>query len=101
MRSKIGGKHSTIIGGRKSLILLSRIALNLNVKKIVPGMILAKKEPVGKGMRLKIAEVNKNGNIKLILSEGSLIQEIYIVTKASNYKEGLSLANKLALIIEK
>jgi len=64
-------------------------------------MILAKKEPLGKGMRLKIADVDKNGNIKLILSEGSLIQEIYIVIKASNYKSGLSLANELALIIEK
>ena len=103
MRSKIGGKHSTIVGGRKSLILLSRIASNQNVKKIVPGIILTKKEPIGKSMRLKLAEVDKNGNIKLVLSVGSLIQEIYVVTKASNYEEGLGggFVNELELIIKK
>ena len=99
MRSKVRGRHSTIVGSRRSLILLSRIAMKPNVKKIVPGMILTKKEPIRRSMKLKIADIDKNGNIKLILSEGSLIQEIYIVTKASNYSEGLALANELALTI--
>jgi len=91
----VGGKHSTILGGREGLNLLLRVASNPNVKKVVPGRIGAKGGRSGKGIRVKVTTVDKRGNIKLILSEGSSSQEIYVVTNASNYEEGLELANKI------
>ena len=98
MKSKIGGKHSTILGEKKGLNLLLEIALNPNVKKIVPGRIGAKGGRSGKGMRVKVTTVDERGNIKLILSEGSSSQEIYVVTNLSSYEEGLQLANEIKLL---
>lgn len=100
LRSKIGGKHSTILGSKKGLNLLLGITTDSKVKKIILGRTGAKGGSIGKGLRAKVTTVDERGNIKLILSEGSSSQEIYIVTNLSNYEEGLIFSNKIKKSIE-
>ncbi len=92
---KLGGKHTTIIGGRRGLELILEIAKIPYVKKIIPGRIHAKGSKGGGGVRIKVSRVDDYGNIKLILSEGCTNQDIYVVTTASTYDEGLKVVEMI------
>ena len=94
VKRKIGGNHTTIIGGRRGRKLVLEIAKNEMVKKIIPGIIKVSMSP-GVGFRAKILRPDSRGNLRLLLREGSTVQEIFIVTRASTYNEGLGLARDL------
>ncbi|MEM3437983.1 MAG: DUF2103 domain-containing protein [Nitrososphaerales archaeon] len=100
MNYKIKGKHTTIIGGRQGLDILLKVASNPNIKKIVPGRIEAKGDKSRRGVRVKITRVDERGNIKMILSNGSSSQEIYLITLLSSYEEGVKLAEEIRKVIE-
>jgi len=85
---KIGGAHTTIIGGRDGVKLLHRLAACEYVKKIIPGIIEAKGIAVGGGVRLKLTRSDEKGNIRAILIDGASVQKILIVTTASSAEEG-------------
>ncbi|AEA46257.1 DUF2103 domain-containing protein [Archaeoglobus veneficus] len=85
---KIGGAHSTIIGGREGAKLLHRIATCEYVKKIVPGVIEAKGTAAGGGVRLKLNRSDERGNIRAILIDGASVQKVLVITTASNAEEG-------------
>jgi hypothetical protein len=85
---KIGGAHSTIIGGREGRKLLHRLAKCEYVKKIVPGVIEGCGASSGGGVRLKLTRSDERGNLRAILIDGTSVQSILVITTASNREEG-------------
>ena len=92
---KIGGAHSTIIGGREGLSLIMRLASSPFVKKIVPGVIENKGTSQG-GVRLKLTRCDERGNIRALLIHGAAVQQIYVITTASNKEEGEVVLRELS-----
>jgi hypothetical protein len=90
---KFGGDHSTVIGGRKGKRILLEISKSERVKRVIPGIIKVGMSPGG--FRAKFLRPDERGNLRLLLREGSTVQEIFIVTKASNKSEGQEIAEEL------
>lgn len=87
-REKIGGSHSTLIGDRKGRKAVSTVAAHPHVKKIVPGPIDAGGTGSRTGMRAKATRAGANGNVRLLLRDGSSVQENRIVTTAMDRETG-------------
>lgn len=87
-REKIGGSHSTIIGDRKGRKAISTVAQHPHVKKIVPGPIDAGGTGSRTGLRAKATRAGTNGNVRLLLRDGSSVQENRIVTTAMDRETG-------------
>ncbi len=87
-REKIGGSHSTLIGGRKGRRAISTVAEHPHVKKIVPGPIDAGGTGSRTGLRAKATRAGTNGNVRLLLRDGSSVQENRIVTTAMDRESG-------------
>jgi hypothetical protein len=87
-REKIGGSHSTIIGDRKGRKAISTVAHHPHVKKIVPGPIDAGGTGSRTGLRAKATRAGTNGNVRLLLRDGSSVQENRIVTTAMDRETG-------------
>ncbi len=87
-REKIGGAHSTLIGGRKGRKAVSTVADHPHVKKIVPGPIDAGGTGSRTGLRAKATRAGTNGNVRLLLRDGSSVQENRIVTTAMDRETG-------------
>ena len=85
---KIGGAHSTVIGGREGRKLLHEVAKCEYVKKIVPGVIEGRGTSSGGGVRLKLTRSDDKGNIRGILIDGTSVQKVLVITTASNEDEG-------------
>lgn len=97
---KLGGAHSTIIGERRGYNIILRLAECHYVKKIVPGRIRAKgAAATGGGVALKITRADERGNLRALLSEGSSVQEIFIVTTAPNKELGELVAEELKKLL--
>lgn len=97
MGRKFGGDHTTIIGGRKGRRIVLEISRSEFVKKVVPGIIKVGMSPGG--FRAKFLRPDEKGNLRLLLREGSTVQEVFIVTKASNKYEGFEIAKELEKIL--
>jgi len=87
-REKIGGSHSTLIGDRKGRKAIQTVASHPHVKKIVPGPIDAGGTGSRTGLRAKATRAGTNGNIRLLLRDGSSVQENRIVTTAMDRETG-------------
>ncbi|WP_435094181.1 DUF2103 domain-containing protein [Halorubrum sp. N11] len=87
-RKKIGGSHSTLIGDRKGRKAVSTVAQHPHVKKIVPGPIDAGGTGSRTGLRAKATRAGTNGNVRLLLRDGSSVQENRIVTTAMDRETG-------------
>ena len=87
-REKIGGSHSTLIGDRKGRKAISTVAEHPHVKKIVPGPIDAGGTGSRTGLRAKATRAGTNGNVRLLLRDGSSVQENRIVTTAMDRETG-------------
>lgn len=85
---KLGGAHSTLIGGRTGRNVLEVVAEHPNVKKIVPGPIDAGGSGSRTGVRGKVTRADGSGNVRLLLRDGSSVQENRIVTTASDRELG-------------
>lgn len=94
-REKIGGSHSTVIGGRDGRRAIETIADHPNVKKVVPGPIDAGGSSSRTGTRAKISRSDTNGNLRLVLRDGSSVQENRVVTTARNRETGERLRETL------
>ncbi len=94
---KFGGDHTTIIGGRKGRKIVMEIGRSEYVKKIIPGIIKVGMSPGG--FKAKFLRPDSRGNLRLLLREGSTVQEIFIVTKATTYSEGLEIAKELEKLL--
>ncbi|WP_144902101.1 DUF2103 domain-containing protein [Halobellus captivus] len=87
-RKKLGGSHSTLIGGRGGRRAIGVVADHPHVKKIVPGPIDAGGMGSQSGLRAKVTRADDNGNVRLLLRDGSSVQENRIVTTAMDRETG-------------
>ncbi len=81
---KLGGSHSTLIGGRDGQAALETVADHPHVKKIVPGPIDAGGSGSRTGVRAKATRADDTGNVRLLLRDGSSVQENRVVTTAGD-----------------
>jgi hypothetical protein len=79
---KLGGSHSTLIGDRAGRRAIQTVADHPHVKKIVPGPIDASGGGARGGVRAKATRADDNGNVRLLLRDGSSVQENRVVTTA-------------------
>jgi len=85
---KIGGRHSTLIGGRDGLKAIRAVAGHPHVKKVVPGPIDAGGVGSQSGVRAKATRADGNGNVRLLVRDGSSVQENRVVTTARDVDTG-------------
>ncbi|MFC7129020.1 DUF2103 domain-containing protein [Haloferax chudinovii] len=85
---KLGGSHSTLIGGRRGRRAIGVVAGHPHVKKVIPGPIDAGGTGSRTGLRAKVTRADGNGNVRLLLRDGSSVQENRIVTTAMNRETG-------------
>lgn len=85
---KLGGTHSTLIGGRTGRRALEVVAGHPHVKKIIPGPIDAGGSGSRTGVRAKATRADENGNVRLLVRDGSSVQENRVVTTASDRELG-------------
>ena len=85
---KLGGTHSTLIGGRTGRRVLTVVAEHPHVKKIIPGPIDAGGSGSQSGLRAKATRADGNGNVRLLVRDGSSVQENRIVTTARDRELG-------------
>ncbi|MFC7138670.1 DUF2103 domain-containing protein [Halosimplex aquaticum] len=87
-REKIGGSHSTLVGGRAGQRAIQTVAGHPHVKKIIPGPIDAGGSGSRSGVRAKATRAGENGNVRLLIRDGSSVQENRIVTTARERELG-------------
>ena len=85
---KLGGSHSTLIGGRDGQAALETVADHPHVKKIIPGPIDAGGSGSRTGVRAKATRADGTGNVRLLVRDGSSVQENRVVTTAGDRKLG-------------
>ncbi|WP_436936021.1 DUF2103 domain-containing protein [Halovenus marina] len=85
---KLGGTHSTLIGGRTGRQALEVVADHPHVKKIIPGPIDAGGSGSQSGLHAKATRADENGNVRLLVRDGSSVQENRVVTTASDRELG-------------
>lgn len=79
---KLGGVHTTLIGGRAGRRAVRTIATHPHVKKVVPGPIDGGGGSTRSGVRAKATRADENGNVRLLLREGSSVQTTRVITTA-------------------
>ncbi|WP_135827935.1 DUF2103 domain-containing protein [Halorussus halobius] len=85
---KLGGSHSTLIGNRAGRTAVQTVAGHPHVKKIIPGPIDAGGSGSRTGVRAKATRADENGNVRLLLRDGSSVQENRVVTTAMDREMG-------------
>jgi hypothetical protein len=85
---KLGGSHTTLIGGRGGRNAVGVVAEHPHVKKVVPGPIDAGGMSSRTGLRAKVTRADGNGNVRLLLRDGSSVQENRVVTTAMDRETG-------------
>ncbi len=85
---KNSGSHSTLIGGRTGLRAIQTVAGHPHVKKVIPGPIDAGGTGSQSGLRAKVTRADDGGNLRLLLRDGSSVQENRIVTTAADRETG-------------
>ncbi|MFB6303267.1 MAG: DUF2103 domain-containing protein [Haloferacaceae archaeon] len=85
---KLGGSHTTLIGGRDGRAAIGAVAEHPHVKKVVPGPIDAGGTGSQSGLRAKVTRADDNGNVRLLLRDGSSVQENRVVTTAMDRDTG-------------
>jgi hypothetical protein len=85
---KIGGSHSTLIGKRAGRRAILTAADHPHVKKVIPGPIDAGGSGTDRGVRAKATRPDGNGNVRLLLRDGSSVQENRVVTTARDRETG-------------
>ena len=86
--AKIGGAHSTVIGNRDGEEAITTVAAHPNVKKIIPGPIESGGSGSRTGVRAKATRADDNGNVRLLIRDGSSVQENRVVTTAMDRETG-------------
>jgi hypothetical protein len=87
-KEKIGGTHSTLIGGRDGQRAIQTVAGHPHVKKIIPGPIDASGQSARGGVQAKATRADDGGNVRLLVREGSSVQENRVVTTAGDRELG-------------
>ncbi|WP_255152560.1 DUF2103 domain-containing protein [Halorarius halobius] len=85
---KLGGSHSTLIGNRAGMEAIRAVGEHPHVKKIIPGPIDAGGSGSRSGVRAKATRADENGNVRLLIRDGSSVQENRVVTTAGERELG-------------
>jgi hypothetical protein len=85
---KLGGSHSTLIGERDGWEVIKTAAAHPHVKKVIPGPIDAGGSGSRSGVRAKATRADENGNVRLLIRDGSSVQENRVVTTARDRESG-------------
>ena len=85
---KLGGSHSTLIGGRDGKRAIHTVAGHPHVKKVIPGPIDAGGSSSPRGVRAKATRAGQDGNVRLLIRDGSSVQENRVVTTAGDRELG-------------
>ena len=85
---KLGGAHSTLIGNRDGKRAVETVAAHPHVKKVIPGPIDAGGSGSNSGVRAKATRADGKGNVRLLVRDGSSVQENRIVTTARDRESG-------------
>ncbi|MFB6172958.1 MAG: DUF2103 domain-containing protein [Haloarculaceae archaeon] len=85
---KLGGSHTTLVGGREGRRAVLTVAGHPHVKKVVPGPIDAGGSGSRTGVRAKATRADDNGNVRLLIRDGSSVQENRVVTTAGDREMG-------------
>ncbi len=100
LKEKLGGAHSTVIGGRSGKKILRMISQHPNVKRVIPSVISVRgKSASGGSLTAKILRPDNRGNLRLLLSQGTSSQEIRLVTNVGDVEEGEKLMAELNAIL--
>ena len=91
---KLGGAHTTIIGGRTGRKAAEIVAWHPMVKRIIPSVISVKGHAGGK-TTAKVLRSDARGNLRLLISSGTSVQELRIVTTAGSFESGEALRCEL------
>ncbi len=94
-REKLGGRHTTLIGGRRGRAVIQLIAEHPHVKKIIPGPIDASGGRSQVTLRAKVTRPDHNGNLRFIMGDGTSVQENRIVTTARDHSSGQRVRDDL------
>ncbi|WP_276248318.1 MULTISPECIES: DUF2103 domain-containing protein [unclassified Haladaptatus] len=94
-KEKLGGSHTTLIGERAGQKVIMLVAGHPNVKKIIPGPIDAGGSGSRTGVRAKATRADEHGNVRLLLRDGSSVQENRVVTTASDREMGERIRDDL------
>ncbi len=90
----IGGSHSTLVGGRSGKRVIRTVAGHPHVKKVIPGPIDAGGSAAG-GVRAKVTRADENGNLRLLIRDGSSVQTNRVVTTAMDRSRGERVGDDL------
>jgi len=85
---KLGGSHSTLVGGRTGMRAIQTVAAYPHVKKVIPGPIDASGRGSQASITAKVTRADANGNVRLLVRDGSSVQENRIVTTAGDRDTG-------------
>ncbi len=93
-KNKLGGVHTTIIGGRAGKKLVKLVSQHPEIKKVIPSVISVKGVPGG-SLTGKILRSDVRGNLRLLISKGSSYQKVRIVTTVGTTEEGDRIMKEL------
>jgi len=93
-KNKLGGVHTTIIGGRAGKKLVRIVSQHPQIKKVIPSVISVKGVPGG-SLTGKILRSDLRGNLRLLISKGSSYQKVRIVTTVGTAEEGDRIMKEL------
>ncbi|MFP4174382.1 MAG: DUF2103 domain-containing protein [Halobacteriales archaeon] len=96
---KIGGSHSTLIGGRDGRRAVRHVAGHGHVKKVIPGPIDATGRGSQDGFGAKVTRAGDDGNLRLLLRDGSSVQENRVVTTARDRETGERVREELNAVL--
>ena len=85
--SKLRGSHSTLVGGRTGRRAVLLVAGHPHVKAVIPGPIETGGRS-GRGATAKVTRADQGGNLRMLIRDGSTVQENRIVTTAMDREMG-------------
>jgi hypothetical protein len=98
-KNKLGGAHTTIIGGRAGKKLVKLVSQHSEIKKIIPSVISVK-GTAGGSLTGKVLRADARGNLRLLLSEGRSFQEVRLVTTVGTAEEGERIMDELNEVLK-
>lgn len=96
---KLGGSHSTLIGGQDGREAVLTVAAHPHVKKVIPGPIETG-SAAGGGVRVKVTRADGNGNLRLLVRNGSTVQEVRLVTTAMDRDRGERVRDDIDMLLD-
>ena len=84
---KLRGSHSTLVGGRTGRRAVLLVAGHPHVKAVIPGPIETGGRS-GRGATAKVTRSDDGGNLRMLIRDGSTVQENRVVTTAKDRELG-------------